>query len=147
MSFFGEVVIVLDKISIDTTPSECNDMINHKKCNGNEMKASDNKYVFDHEPRALKYWMSTVMKCQIYSIMWPLECAAFMQVIAALKDQRTLALNPWGGFGTMAEKNIMRSTQFKRLAQLAYDIQTRFMGNRPYVNLKSCVIWKPSHLW
>ncbi|KAK4012379.1 hypothetical protein OUZ56_021478 [Daphnia magna] len=112
MSFFGEVVIVLDKISIDTTPSECNDMINHKKCNGNEMKASDNKYV-----------------------------------IAALKDQRTLALNPWGGFGTMAEKNIMRSTQFKRLAQLAYDIQTRFMGNRPYVNLKSCVIWKPSHLW
>lgn len=35
MSFFGQVVIVPDKISIDRTPSECNDMINHKKCNGN----------------------------------------------------------------------------------------------------------------
>lgn len=60
VSFFGQVVIVPDKISIDTTPSECNDMINHKKCNGNEMKASDNKYVFDHDPTPLKYWMSTV---------------------------------------------------------------------------------------
>ncbi|KAK4007041.1 hypothetical protein OUZ56_012196 [Daphnia magna] len=36
-------------------------MINHKKCNGNETKASDNKYVFDHEPTILKYWMSTVL--------------------------------------------------------------------------------------
>ncbi|KAK4006773.1 hypothetical protein OUZ56_011931 [Daphnia magna] len=60
MSFYGHLVIVPDKISIVTTPSDCNDMINHKKCNGNEMKASDNKYVFYHEPKTLKYWMSTV---------------------------------------------------------------------------------------
>lgn len=70
-------------------------------------------------------------------VMWPLECAAFMQLIAALENPQTHRLNPWGGFGTMAEKNVIRSTQFKRLAQFGYDLQTRFMGNTSIQNLAS----------
>ncbi|KZS07329.1 Uncharacterized protein APZ42_028972 [Daphnia magna] len=36
-TFFGQLVIVPDKISIDTTPSECYDMINNKRCGEHHM--------------------------------------------------------------------------------------------------------------
>ncbi|KAI9557136.1 hypothetical protein GHT06_016943 [Daphnia sinensis] len=45
MSFFGQTVIVPEKIPIDTTASECYHMINTKKCEGHEMTLSDEKYV------------------------------------------------------------------------------------------------------
>lgn len=69
-------------------------------------------------------------------VMWPLECASFMGVIQHLTGPNN-TLNPWGGFGTMAEKNAIRSTQFRRLTQLAYDIQVRFMGNTSIQNVAS----------
>uniref|UniRef100_A0A0N8AEJ0 Retrovirus-related Pol polyprotein from transposon n=1 Tax=Daphnia magna TaxID=35525 RepID=A0A0N8AEJ0_9CRUS len=60
MNFFGQTVIVPEKIPIDTTASECYKMINTKKCEGYEMTLSDEKYVFSHEPRSDGYWMRTV---------------------------------------------------------------------------------------
>lgn len=49
-----------DKISIDTTPTECSAMINHKKCDGSEMKVSGNKYVYDRKPENYGYWLRTI---------------------------------------------------------------------------------------
>ncbi|KAK4017791.1 hypothetical protein OUZ56_033597 [Daphnia magna] len=60
MNFFGQTVIVPEKIPIDTTASEFYKMIYTKKCEGYEMTLSDEKYVFSHEPRSDGYWMRTV---------------------------------------------------------------------------------------
>jgi hypothetical protein len=70
--------------------------------------------------------------------MWGTECDTFAQVLNGLIDRaNNHVINPWGGFGTSDEKNTIRSTQFPRLAQLAYDIQIRFMGNVTISNLAS----------
>lgn len=69
--------------------------------------------------------------------MWPTECTAFNDVLLQLEDAVTHIINPWGGFGTMAEKNAVKATKFKCLAQLAFDIQKRFMGNTTIENLAS----------
>ncbi|KAK4030293.1 hypothetical protein OUZ56_023281 [Daphnia magna] len=53
-TFFGQLVIVPDKISIDTTPSECYDMINNKRCGEHHMTLSDNKY------EIVGYWLQTI---------------------------------------------------------------------------------------
>ncbi|KAK4017830.1 hypothetical protein OUZ56_033676 [Daphnia magna] len=59
-TFFGQLVIVPDKISIDTTPSEFYDMINNKKCGEYPMTFSDNKYVFGRDPGIVGYWLQTI---------------------------------------------------------------------------------------
>lgn len=69
--------------------------------------------------------------------MWPLECDAFAIVLNLLVDAATQEINPLGGFGTSVEKNAIRSTQFIRLAQIACDVQVRFMGNTTITNLAS----------
>ncbi|XP_032799333.1 uncharacterized protein LOC116936287 [Daphnia magna] len=60
MNFFGKTVIVPEKIPIDTTASECYNMINTKKCGGYEMILSYDKHVFSHELRSDGYWMRTI---------------------------------------------------------------------------------------
>ncbi|XP_032798015.2 uncharacterized protein LOC116934643 [Daphnia magna] len=59
-TFFGQLVIVPDKISIDTTPTECYDMINNKRCGEHHMTLSDNKYVFGRDPEIVGYWLQTI---------------------------------------------------------------------------------------
>ena len=70
-------------------------------------------------------------------MMWPGEFIAFHNILDDLMDQTTHVVNPWGGFGNMIEKNNIRSTQFKSLAKLALDIQSRFMGNTTIASLQS----------
>ncbi|KAK4009514.1 hypothetical protein OUZ56_018641 [Daphnia magna] len=54
------LVIVPDQISIDTTPSECYDTINNKRCGEHHLTFSDNKYVFGRDPEIVGYWLQTI---------------------------------------------------------------------------------------
>ncbi|KAK4003871.1 hypothetical protein OUZ56_005622 [Daphnia magna] len=60
MTFFGQLVIVPEKISIDTTPSECYYTINNILCGEHDISLTDDKYLFAHEPETVGYWMQSV---------------------------------------------------------------------------------------
>ncbi|KAI9553746.1 hypothetical protein GHT06_018996 [Daphnia sinensis] len=60
MTFFGQIVVVPEKIPIDSTVLDCYNMINNKLCGINEMTPADGKYVFSQEPQSGGYWMRTV---------------------------------------------------------------------------------------
>ncbi|KAI9555920.1 hypothetical protein GHT06_018452 [Daphnia sinensis] len=59
MTFFGQIVVVPEKIPIDSTVLDCYNMINKKLCGINEMTPADGKYVFSQEPQSGGYWMRT----------------------------------------------------------------------------------------
>ena len=61
MSFFGQRVIVPDKIALETSPMECWTMYESRRCNDNPMTISENKFVFDQEPAEDGWWLSTIV--------------------------------------------------------------------------------------
>ena len=73
MNFFGQLVIVPEKISIDTSPNECNDMVHNKQCNGNLMTKVDNKFIFDRDPENGGYWLQTITTEKINCVLEIIE--------------------------------------------------------------------------
>ncbi|EFX63785.1 hypothetical protein DAPPUDRAFT_118847 [Daphnia pulex] len=60
-SFFGQKVIVPDKVALDTSPMECWTMYESRRCNEQPMEITENKFVFDQEPAENGWWLSTVV--------------------------------------------------------------------------------------
>ena len=49
-SFFGQKVVVPDKLSLETSPLECLTMYESRRCNEQPMTILDNKFIYDQEP-------------------------------------------------------------------------------------------------
>ncbi|EFX78021.1 hypothetical protein DAPPUDRAFT_105644 [Daphnia pulex] len=61
VDFFGLVVIVTDKVALDTSFTECQIMYESHRCNDQLMVLKENKYVFDEEPSESGYWLQTII--------------------------------------------------------------------------------------
>lgn len=68
-NFFGQIVVVPDKVPIDTSPSECNEMVNNKQCNGIRMTETENKFEYEREPETVGYWMKSVETISINCVL------------------------------------------------------------------------------
>lgn len=95
-----------------------------------------------HGMTAITMFVGAMKECPnfgwgVANAIWPTEYQAFVDVVSDLRLPNTQQINPWGEFGIMAEKNVIRATQFKRLSQLAYDVQVKYMGNTSIQSLAS----------
>ncbi|EFX74023.1 hypothetical protein DAPPUDRAFT_109336 [Daphnia pulex] len=59
-SFFGQKVVVPDKIALETSPLECLTMYESRRCNEQPMTINDNKFFYDQEPVEDGWWLETV---------------------------------------------------------------------------------------
>ena len=59
-NFWGETIAALDKQAIETSPGECKEMKESKRCDGNQMKFIDGKWSHSHQPPTVGYWLQTV---------------------------------------------------------------------------------------
>ncbi|EFX63573.1 hypothetical protein DAPPUDRAFT_119105 [Daphnia pulex] len=59
-SFFGQKVVVPDKIALETSPLECLTMYESRRCNEQPMTINDKKIFYDQEPVEDGWWLETV---------------------------------------------------------------------------------------
>ncbi|KAK4037964.1 hypothetical protein OUZ56_029987 [Daphnia magna] len=59
VNFGGQVITVPERIAMETTAIECNIMRQSKRCNESPMMKSENKWIFNQEPKDVGYWLRT----------------------------------------------------------------------------------------
>ena len=59
-SFFGQKVVVPDKLALETSPLECLTMYESRRCNEQPMTILDNKFIYDQEPEETGWWLETI---------------------------------------------------------------------------------------
>jgi hypothetical protein len=69
VDFFGLVVIVTDKVALDTSFTECQIMYESHRCNDQLMVLKENKYVFDEEPSESGYWLQTIITEKVNCVL------------------------------------------------------------------------------
>ncbi|EFX66266.1 hypothetical protein DAPPUDRAFT_116561 [Daphnia pulex] len=69
VDFFGLVVIVTDKVALDTSFTECQIMYESHRCNDQLMVLKENKYVFDEEPSDSGHWLQTIITEKVNCVL------------------------------------------------------------------------------
>ena len=69
-NFFGQIVVVPDKIPLETTAEECRIMQEGRKCNEFPMTVSGKNWRYTEEPEEIGYWLRTIT---VFSISCTLE--------------------------------------------------------------------------
>ena len=59
MTFFGNLVVVPEKIAIETTAAECQIMQQSLRCGEQPMTRVDNKWIYNESPSEEGYWLRT----------------------------------------------------------------------------------------
>lgn len=72
VTFFGNIVVVPERIAMDTTPAECQIMQQSLRCGEQPMTNSDNKWTYNDSPSEDGYWLRTttvfVINCMFEEI-------------------------------------------------------------------------------
>ena len=69
VNFVGQVIIVPERMAMETTAIECDIMRQSRRCNDNPMTRSENKWVFNQEPDDVGYWLRTTTDLAVNCMM------------------------------------------------------------------------------
>lgn len=59
-NFFGQVIVVPDKIALETTAEECRIMREGRRCDEHPMAVSGSNWRYTEEPEEISYWLRTI---------------------------------------------------------------------------------------
>lgn len=69
MNFLGQLIVVPDKLAIETAATECKIMQQTLHCGDNLMIASNKKWTFTEEPDETGYWLRTIVSFTLNCVL------------------------------------------------------------------------------
>jgi hypothetical protein len=87
-NFLGQIIVVPERIAIDTSLIQCDIMRQSLRCGDDPMTKLDNKWTYTEEPEAIGYWLRTVTVEKINCL--------FEEISIAHEDESDIIITPLG---------------------------------------------------
>jgi hypothetical protein len=87
-NFLGQVIVVPERISIETSQVQCDIMRQSLRCEENPMIKTDNKWTFTKDPETVGYWLRTITVENINCL--------FEEISIAHEDEGDIIRTPLG---------------------------------------------------